>query len=177
MIFFFPFILTVCGRRAECPTVCGGVLRVRDLPLTPSSFLVKFNEIALLRCRTKVEQNMKTIIFLFIGLMAIGRAQAWLPTLQRAKQPQHFARCCRLPCLRPTNSQDHLHKDARRDLMKGVVVAGLSLVEPKFVDAAVDFVAPYRGALKAPATEINGKTLDESVECRVSSEPVLKRRA
>jgi len=55
-------------------------------------------------------------------------------------------------------------------------VAGLSLVEPRFVDAAVDFVAPYRGALKTPSTEINGKTLDESVECRVSSEPVLKRR-
>ena len=73
--------------------------------------------------------------------------------------------------------QEHLHNDARRDLIKGVFVAGLSLVEPRFVDAAVDFVAPYRGALKAPATEINGKMLDESVECRVSSEPLLKRRA
>ena len=120
-----------------------------------------------------MNRNMKTIIVLYTGLMAIGWAQAWLPTLQQAKQPHH-ARCCRLPCLR---MQEHLHNDARRDLIKGVFVAGLSLVEPRFVDAAVDFVAPYRGALKAPATELNGKTLDESVECRVSSEPVLKRRA
>ena len=115
-----------------------------------------------------MSRNMNNILVLYTGLMAIGWAQAWLPTFQPS-----WSRCCRLPCLR---MQEHVHKDARRDLIKGVFVAGLSLVEPRFVDAAVDFVAPYRGALKSPSTEINGKTLDESVECRVSSEPVLKRR-